>query len=438
MKTLVLYAFHIYNDRVHNFINNCVFEDKNIDFCIICNNKEIQFECPKYVKVIKRDNYGFDFGAWSYALLKDDYYLNYDTFICINSSVVGPYLHPNFQGKWTDVYLNGLQKYKLFGSTINTIEKPHTHAHVQSYIFSLNKETLEYLIKANIFSLTNLAKTMTDAIWLKEVQMSQIITNYGWNIGSLLKIYENVDFTKKSVQEYNIPILNDLMYSKYRNIHWNEYELIFVKGNRVRINDLESLVDNSRTDKNTRHKYLGLYEKLINRIKFSASNILEIGLGENNKICNGGSIKLWLDYFPNANVYGVEILPRDMYVNGWDKVWWNNLLNNKRININFSTNGYNKETVEMFESVKFDMILDDGPHTLESMINFIRLYVPLLTDNGILIIEDIKQLGWLEHLKNETPTELHSFIKTYDLRNENPSNPFKDDIVFVIDKKHFC
>ena len=92
----------------------------------------------------------------------------------------------------------------------------------------------------------------------------------------------------------------------------------------------------------------------------------------------------------------------------------------------------------MFGSVKFDMILDDGPHTLESMINFIRLYVPLLTDNGILIIEDIKQLEWLEHLKNETPTELHSFIKTYDLRNENPSNPFKDDIVFVIDKKHFC
>lgn len=237
MRTLVLYAFHIYNDRVHRFINSCIFEHENIDFCIICNNKETNFDCPNYVKVIKRDNIGFDFGAWSHGLLENNYYLKYDTFICVNSSVIGPYLPPNFQGNWTDIYVNGLKKYKLFGSTINTIEKPHTHAHVQSYIFSFDKKTLEFLIEKNIFSLTDVAKTMNEAIWLKEVKMSQIITNNGWNIGSLLKIYENVDFTKKSLDEYNIPILNDLMYTRYRNNYWNEYELIFIKGNRVQISN---------------------------------------------------------------------------------------------------------------------------------------------------------------------------------------------------------
>jgi DNA-directed RNA polymerase beta' subunit len=32
MKLLVLYVFHIYNDRVKNFIENCIFEDENVDF----------------------------------------------------------------------------------------------------------------------------------------------------------------------------------------------------------------------------------------------------------------------------------------------------------------------------------------------------------------------------------------------------------------------
>ena len=60
---------------------------------------------------------------------------------------------------------------------------------------------------------------------------------------------------------------------------------------------LTEIVDNSRTDKNTRHSYLQLYEKLLNRLKNTSGNVLEIGIGEGNEVCNGGSIKLWHDYF---------------------------------------------------------------------------------------------------------------------------------------------
>ena len=31
-KLLVLYVFHIYNDRVKHFIENCIFNDDNVDF----------------------------------------------------------------------------------------------------------------------------------------------------------------------------------------------------------------------------------------------------------------------------------------------------------------------------------------------------------------------------------------------------------------------
>ena len=73
---------------------------------------------------------------------------------------------------------------------------------------------------------------------------------------------------------------------------------------------LEEIVDNSRTDKNTIHSYLPLYEKLLKNKKETAKNVLEVGIGDFNQgITNGGSIKLWHDYFINATVHALDICP---------------------------------------------------------------------------------------------------------------------------------
>jgi lipopolysaccharide biosynthesis protein len=237
-KLLVLYVFHIYNDRVEHFIKNCIFYNKNIDFIIISNNKNNNYEAPDYVKKLFRDNIGFDFGGWSEALLINNLYKNYDNFIFLNSSVIGPFLPSDYKGNWTDIYVNGLQNnVKLFGSTINTIDDPLNQSHVQSYIFSMNKTTLEYLINCEIFSITNYAKTFNDAIWNKEVLMSRKIIENNWNIGSLLSYYKDVDFTFKYKKplEYKIVFMNDIMYQEYKDKIWNIYEIVFIKGNRVQV-----------------------------------------------------------------------------------------------------------------------------------------------------------------------------------------------------------
>jgi len=235
-KLLVLYVFHIFNSRVEHFINKCIFYDPNIDFVIISNNKNNSFNAPDYVKKIFRDNIGFDFGGWSEALLVDNLYLNYDNFIFVNSSVIGPFIPTYYTGKWTDIYLAGLEdNVKLFGSTINTSDLPLTNSHVQSYIFSMDKTTLQYLIDVSIFSLTNHAKTFADAINNKEVLMSRKIIEHGWNIGSLMPYYKNVDFTfkTKKPEQYGIKFLNDIMYKVNRNKLWFDYQLVFIKGNRM-------------------------------------------------------------------------------------------------------------------------------------------------------------------------------------------------------------
>ena len=235
-KVLVLYVFHIYNDRVKHFIDNCIFSDSNVDFIVISNGKNNVFNVPDYVKTLLRDNIGYDFGGWSDALLTNNLYVNYDKFIFVNSSVVGPFIPSYYKDKWTDIYINGLQNnIKLFGSTINTMDNPLHASHVQSYIFSMDKDTLEYLINCEIFSITNYAKTFNDAIFQKEILMSRKIIENNWNIGCLLRCYKNVDFTfkTKTPGEYNIKFFNDVVYIHYRNLIWSEFELVFIKGNRI-------------------------------------------------------------------------------------------------------------------------------------------------------------------------------------------------------------
>jgi hypothetical protein len=186
---------------------------------------------------------------------------------------------------------------------------------------------------------------------------------------------------------------------------------------------LIELVDNSRTDKNTTHNYLELYESLLVNKKHTAKNVLEIGI-----YYHGGSIKLWSDYFKNARIYGLDTL----HINSI----CNDIKNKDNIILYTSSDAYNEKFfIDEFlnKNIKFDFMLDDGPHTLDSMLQFIKLYTQVMTDDGILIIEDIPSLDWTDTIENEVPENLKPFIKIYDLRSIKGRF---DDIVFVIDKSN--
>jgi hypothetical protein len=190
---------------------------------------------------------------------------------------------------------------------------------------------------------------------------------------------------------------------------------------------LHEIVNNSKTDKNTTHSYLELYQKLLISKKETAKNVLEVGIGDFGEK-NGGSIKLWRDFFTNATIYALDILPIDRVMD--------ELLNDDRVILYTSSNAYDNEfftTQFLNKNIKCDFMLDDGPHTLESMKQFIKLYSQIMTDDGILIIEDVQSWDWIDTLKNEVPDNLKQFIKVYDLRKNK--NRY-DDIVFTIDKSN--
>lgn len=191
---------------------------------------------------------------------------------------------------------------------------------------------------------------------------------------------------------------------------------------------LLSLVDNKRTDKNTGHSYLNLYESLLNKYKYTSSNVLEIGIGPPPRISglkdNGGSIKLWHDYFSNAHIYTADIISFEDIAN--------DLKNNPRIHIVLG-DAYDPkgETYNILNKINYDFVLDDGPHSLDSMIRFICLYFPLLNQGGILIIEDVQDITWLDILKQHVPDDYKKNVQFHDLRSIK--NRY-DDIVFVVTK----
>jgi len=182
---------------------------------------------------------------------------------------------------------------------------------------------------------------------------------------------------------------------------------------------LKQLINNNRSDKNTTHSYLEVYELFLQRIKDSATNVMEIG------IWAGGGLLMFRDYFPNATVYGLDIITSEQVEP--------DLKNAERIKLLLSIDAYTPELINLFKTSgkKFDMIVDDGPHTLESMLFFIKLYSTLLTDDGILVVEDIPDYEWTQKMLNELPPSL---VKSTFIIDRRHVNGRYDDIMLFVDK----
>jgi hypothetical protein len=171
-------------------------------------------------------------------------------------------------------------------------------------------------------------------------------------------------------------------------------------------------------DKNFAHQYIHVYEGLLEPIRFTAQNVLEIGIN------TGNSHRMWRDYFPDATVYGVDLFD-----------FCDGMKDEERIEVRFG-NAYTPGMVNSFSEIKFDVIVDDGPHSLESQVFCVENYTSLLSNNGILIIEDIPYPEWIRILAQATPHELQKYSYGIDRRWVPDKNTINDELIFIIDKRY--
>jgi hypothetical protein len=173
----------------------------------------------------------------------------------------------------------------------------------------------------------------------------------------------------------------------------------------------------SKSDKGTVHSYLEFYENEFQKVRNKQINFLEIG------IQTGSSMFLWKEFFKNAQIVGIDntdshLLPE--YSS--KKEDFKNVLY-------IFEDAYQEKVARILP--EFDIIIDDGPHSLESQKKFIELYLSKLKSGGVMIIEDLQDISWAHELLSTVPDQFKENCEVLDLRSNK--NRY-DDILFIIRK----
>lgn len=162
--------------------------------------------------------------------------------------------------------------------------------------------------------------------------------------------------------------------------------------------------------------YLSVYEMLFSHKRAHVFNVAEIGVD------GGGSLVMWRNYFPMANVVGMDISPKPDALNGQERI------EHRQID------SYTEDAVEMiktgWDNLGWGLIVDDGPHHLSTQEYFCANYPKLLSPTGTAVVEDVQDISHFEHLQKALPPE---FVGVgVDLRHVNGRY---DDLLFVITRK---
>jgi hypothetical protein len=151
------------------------------------------------------------------------------------------------------------------------------------------------------------------------------------------------------------------------------------------------------------HNYTVVYESLFKRLRTQPLRIFELGLGYNDLMVRsdtrtagrpGASLRAWRDLFPNALIYGADIDRTVLFQEKNIKTFYCDQLNPDAI----------KELWGQPElSGGADIIIEDGLHSFDANVSFLRGSLDRVRPNGYYIIEDIEGAltgDWLELLES--------------------------------------
>ncbi len=192
----------------------------------------------------------------------------------------------------------------------------------------------------------------------------------------------------------------------------------------VKYKNLDNLFNYFQTDKGSRvinpyrnseavsekyyisHNFSRYYEKYLKNIKNNKLNILEIG------VWKGASTASFFYYLPNSNFVAIDSETKFCY-------------KSKRIKF-FLCNTSDLKSLKKLKKIlfkqsinKFDIIIDDGAHSLSNIIKNFIFFFKFLKSDGFYVIEDYK------------------FPNYFDFYNDLNNHYLIDKILFFIKRKKF-
>jgi FkbM family methyltransferase len=168
------------------------------------------------------------------------------------------------------------------------------------------------------------------------------------------------------------------------------------------------------TDKNSLHSYCDhFYEAELARYRDRPVQVVEIGIDQ------GGSLMLWAEAIPRARVLGVDLQLRGDCER-------NCAAYGGRIQFSLG-NAYMPESLVHFP--KADIVIDDGPHSVESQVFAAQHFPSRINPGGILVIEDIVSIEAANTIMSAVPPHLRAYAAIIDLRYVKGRD---DDIMLVV------
>ena len=165
------------------------------------------------------------------------------------------------------------------------------------------------------------------------------------------------------------------------------------------------------------HNYIPTYEALFSTMKNKYINLLEIG------IYQGGSLKLWRDYFTKANIIGIDIV--------YTEIARTTLANtNVSVFLSDSTDSNSNVLTSKIKDIEFDIIIDDGCYSFDSQYKTLQNYWGKLKTGGIYIIEDIEP----RTLNNPNFIKKFKGINDFEIINLSQQDNRADSILFIFRK----
>lgn len=151
------------------------------------------------------------------------------------------------------------------------------------------------------------------------------------------------------------------------------------------------------TDKAFFHLFTEFYNDCFENYLNKEINILEIG------IAKGKSILMLKEYFPNANIYAIDI----------DKDSVNLELGDSVHKFLCSQDDFEKLN-KIFNNLKFDIIIEDGSHMTSHQQSSLGFFFNFLNKDGIYICEDLHTSHNNEYINTTVSTLdiLQNYCKT--------------------------
>lgn len=154
------------------------------------------------VKVMHRENVGFDFGAHTAMLhALDEEQRSYDYYIFLNAGVTGPFI-PSYMPKWwhwTQAFVDKLQgKVGIVGTSIVCLHPTDNGGgpRVEGFAFGMRRDALQ-IARTRGTSFQQHPNKLA-AVRQGEYNLTTVLSNNGFEIDTLLMSYQGKDWNEES------------------------------------------------------------------------------------------------------------------------------------------------------------------------------------------------------------------------------------------------